>query len=333
MAKRVNIKQLKEESDGIIYYIVPNAKTLLKAGYIYCGYIMNNEDINNIYEDLLVDYSLFGNELDLMISYCKMTKEVYDAFVNDYCEEFGKTNEEIQNQIKESVRVTKDEKGKNISHCDVILYHGYIFKSKQTEFKEYFIESANSLGCMLKFIKYSKDTKEKEIKTKETITKAPKIKKPKENIIKDEVKSTGKSNNKSSVKENIKSNEKENNDKKENNEKETKPSEVKEDTKIDLVQGKKTKSRVLRKPKQIIDDDLLADEPKGETVKEEVKEVKKTKKEIKNEKSSDQPKKVSLSHKPVFNNLDDNDIVEDDNVEDDSDDCDFEEINNAPKLN
>ena len=313
MAKRVNIKQLKEESDGIIYYIVPNAKSLLKAGYIYCGYIMNNEDINNIYEDLLVDYSLFGNELDLMISYCKMTKEVYDAFVNDYCEEFGKTNEEIQDQIKESVRVTKNEKGKNISHCDIILYHGYIFKSKQTDFKEYFIESANNLGCVLKFIKYSKDTKETK---KETITKTPKIRKPKETIIKDEVKSTGKSNNKSSVKEVA-------------NEKENKPSEVKEDTKIDLVQGEKTKSRVLRKPKQIIDDNLLADEPKGETVKE----VKRTKKEIKNEKSSDQPKKVSLSHKPVFNNLDDNDIVEDDNVEDDSDDCDFEEINNAPKLN
>ena len=313
MAKRVNIKQLKEESDGIIYYIVPNAKSLLKAGYIYCGYIMNNEDINNIYEDLLVDYSLFGNELDLMISYCKMTKEVYDAFVNDYCEEFGKTNEEIQDQIKESVRVTKNEKGKNISHCDIILYHGYIFKSKQTDFKEYFIESANSLGCVLKFIKYSKDTKETK---KETITKTPKIRKPKETIIKDEVKSTGKSNNKSSVKEVA-------------NEKENKPSEVKEDTKIDLVQGEKTKSRVLRKPKQIIDDNLLADEPKGETVKE----VKRTKKEIKNEKSSDQPKKVSLSHKPVFNNLDNNDIVEDDNVEDDSDDWDFEEINNAPKLN
>lgn len=312
MAKRVNIKQLKEESDGIIYYIVPNAKSLLKAGYIYCGYIMNNEDINNIYEDLLVDYSLFGNELDLMISYCKMTKEVYDAFVNDYCEEFGKTNEEIQDQIKESVRVTKNEKGKNISHCDIILYHGYIFKSKQTDFKEYFIESANNLGCVLKFIKYSKDTKETK---KETITKTPKIRKPKETIIKDEVKSTGKSNNKSSVKEVA-------------NEKENKPSEVKEDTKIDLVQGKKTKSRVLRKPKQIIDDNLLADEPKGEK-----EEVKRTKKEIKNEKSSDQPKKVSLSHKPVFNNLDDNDIVEDDNVEDDSDDCDFEEINNAPKLN
>ena len=312
MAKRVNIKQLKEESDGIIYYIVPNAKSLLKAGYIYCGYIMNNEDINNIYEDLLVDYSLFGNELDLMISYCKMTKEVYNAFVNDYCEEFGKTNEEIQDQIKESVRVTKNEKGKNISHCDIILYHGYIFKSKQTDFKEYFIESANNLGCMLKFIKYSKDTKE--IK-KETITKTPKIRKPKETIIKDEIKSTGKSNNKSSVKEVV-------------NEKENKPSEVKEDTKIDLVQGEKTKSRVLRKPKQIIDDNLLADEPKGEK-----EEVKRTKKEIKNEKSSDQPKKVSLSHKPVFNNLDDNDIVEDDNVEDDSDDCDFEEINNAPKLN
>ena len=314
MAKRVNIKQLKEESDGIIYYIVPNAKSLLKAGYIYCGYIMNNEDINNIYEDLLVDYSLFGNELDLMISYCKMTKEVYDTFVNDYCEEFGKTNEEIQDQIKESVRVTKNEKGKNISHCDIILYHGYIFKSKQTDFKEYFIESANSLGCMLKFIKYSKDTKETK---KETITKAPKIRKPKETIIKDEVKSIGKSNNKSSVKEVV-------------NEKENKPSEVKEDTKIDLVQGEKTKSRVLRKPKQIIDDNLLADETKGETVKEEIK---RTKKEIKNEKSSDQPKKVSLSHKPIFNNLDDNDIVEDDNVEDDSDDCDFEEINNAPKLN
>lgn len=313
MAKRVNIKQLKEESDGIIYYIVPNAKSLLKAGYIYCGYIMNNEDINNIYEDLLVDYSLFGNDLDLMISYCKMTKEVYNAFVNDYCEEFGKTNEEIQDQIKESVRVTKNEKGKNISHCDIILYHGYIFKSKQTDFKEYFIESANNLGCMLKFIKYSKDTKETK---KETITKTPKIRKPKETIIKDEIKSTGKSNNKSSVKEVV-------------NEKENKPSEVKEDTKIDLVQGEKTKSRVLRKPKQIIDDNLLADEPKGETVKE----VKRTKKEIKNEKSSDQPKKVSLSHKPVFNNLDDNDIVEDDNVEDDSDDCDFEEINNAPKLN
>ena len=326
MTKRVNIKQLKEESDGIIYYIVPNAKSLLKAGYIYCGYIMNNEDINNIYEDLLMDYSLFGNELDLMISYCKMTKEVYNAFVNDYCEEFGKTNEEIQNQIKESVRVTKDEKGKNISHCDVILYHGFIFKCKQTEFKEYFIESANSLGCMLKFIKYSKDTKEKETK-KETITKAPKIKKPKDKVIKDDVKSDVKDENKNNIKEN---NEKEDNDKKE-----TKPIEVKEDAKVDLVQGKKTKSKVLRKPKQIIDDDLLADEPKGETVKKEVKEVqtKRTKKEIKNEKSSDQPKKVSLSHKPIFNNLDDKDIIDNDNVEDDSDDCDFEEINNAPKIN
>lgn len=326
MTKRVNIKQLKEESDGIIYYIVPNAKSLLKAGYIYCGYIMNNEDINNIYEDLLMDYSLFGNELDLMISYCKMTKEVYNAFVNDYCEEFGKTNEEIQNQIKESVRVTKDEKGKNISHCDVILYHGFIFKCKQTEFKEYFIESANSLGCMLKFIKYSKDNKEKETK-KETITKTPKIKKPKDKVIKDDVKSDVKDENKNNIKEN---NEKEDNDKKE-----TKPIEVKEDAKVDLVQGKKTKSKVSRKPKQIIDDDLLADEPKGETVKEVVKEVqtKRTKKEIKNEKSSDQPKKVSLSHKPVFNNLDDKDIIDNDNVEDDSDDCDFEEINNAPKIN
>ena len=49
MAKRVNIKQLKEESDGIIYYIVPNAKSLLKAGYIYCDYLLNKEDIDSVY--------------------------------------------------------------------------------------------------------------------------------------------------------------------------------------------------------------------------------------------------------------------------------------------
>ena len=178
MAKRVNIKQLKEESDGIIYYIVPNAKSLLKAGYIYCDYLLKKEDIDSVYEDLLIDYSVFGNELDVMIGYCKQTKEVYDAFINDYCQEFDKTNEEIQNQIKDSVKVSKNEKGKNTSSYQTVLYHGNIFKCRQTEFKEYFIESANNIGCVLKFVKYSKE-EVKETK-KDSKPKNVRIKKQKE---------------------------------------------------------------------------------------------------------------------------------------------------------
>lgn len=297
MAKRVNIKQLKEESDGIIYYIVPNAKSLLKAGYIYCDYLLKKEDIDSVYEDLLIDYSVFGNELDVMIGYCKQTKEVYDAFINDYCQEFDKTNEEIQNQIKDSVKVSKNEKGKNTSSYQTVLYHGNIFKCRQTEFKEYFIESANNIGCVLKFVKYSKE-EVKESK-KDSKPKNVRIKKQKET--------------KEDVKDN-KANENKPDDK------------VKEDIKVDLVKGKTTKSKVSRKPKQIIDD--LTDEPK-ETVKEvkdeknEIKKVKETK-----QKPSDQPKKVSLSHKPI--GLDDELIDDNDEVEDDGD---FEEINNAPTLN
>lgn len=297
MAKRVNIKQLKEESDGIIYYIVPNAKSLLKAGYIYCDYLLKKEDIDSVYEDLLIDYSVFGNELDVMIGYCKQTKEVYDAFINDYCQEFDKTNEEIQNQIKDSVKVSKNEKGKNTSSYQTVLYHGNIFKCRQTEFKEYFIESANNISCVLKFVKYSKE-EVKETK-KDSKPKNVRIKKQKET--------------KEDVKDN-KANENKPDDK------------VKEDIKVDLVKGKTTKSKVSRKPKQIIDD--LTDEPK-ETVKEvkdeknEIKKVKETK-----QKPSDQPKKVSLSHKPI--GLDDELIDDNDEVEDDSD---FEEINNAPTLN
>lgn len=297
MAKRINIKQLKEESDGIIYYIVPNAKSLLKAGYIYCDYLLKKEDIDSVYEDLLIDYSVFGNELDVMIGYCKQTKEVYDAFINDYCQEFDKTNEEIQNQIKDSVKVSKNEKGKNTSSYQTVLYHGNIFKCRQTEFKEYFIESANNIGCVLKFVKYSKE-EVKETK-KDVKPKNVRIKKQKET--------------KEDVKDN-KANENKPDDK------------VKEDIKVDLVKKKTTKSKVSRKPKQIIDD--LTDEPK-ETVKEvkdeknEIKKVKETK-----QKPSDQPKKVSLSHKPIgldYELIDDNDEVEDDD--------DFEEINNAPTLN
>ena len=302
MAKRVNIKQLKEESDGIIYYIVPNAKSLLKAGYIYCDYLLKKEDIDSVYEDLLIDYSVFGNELDVMIGYCKQTKEVYDAFINDYCQEFDKTNEEIQNQIKDSVKVSKNEKGKNTSSYQTVLYHGNIFKCRQTEFKEYFIESANNIGCVLKFVKYSKE----EVKeTKEDV---------KDNVV-----------NKKETKElDNKSNENKPDDK------------VKEDIKVDLVKKKTTKSKVSRKPKQIIDDDLITDEPTGGTVKE-VKEDKEVIKDEKNEikkvketkqKPSDQPKKVSLSHKPI--DLDHELIDDNDEVEDDGD---FEEINNAPTLN
>lgn len=297
MAKRVNIKQLKEESDGIIYYIVPNAKSLLKAGYIYCDYLLNKEDIDSVYEDLLIDYSVFGNELDVMIGYCKQTKEAYDSFINKYCQEFNKTNEEIQKQIKESVKITENDKGKNTSSYQTVLYHGNIFKCRQTEFKEYFIESANNIGCVLKFVKYSKE-EVKETK-KDSKPKNVRIKKQKET--------------KEDVKDN-KANENKPDDK------------VKEDIKVDLVKGKTTKSKVSRKPKQIIDD--LTDEPK-ETVKEvkdeknEIKKVKETK-----QKPSDQPKKVSLSHKPIGL---DNDLIDDnDEVEDDSD---FEEINNAPTLN
>ena len=319
MAKRVNIKQLKEESDGIIYYIVPNAKSLLKAGYIYCDYLLKKEDIDSVYEDLLIDYSVFGNELDVMIGYCKETKEVYDAFINDYCQEFDKTKEEIQNQIKDSVKVSKNEKGKNTSSYQTVLYHGNIFKCRQTEFKEYFIESANNIGCVLKFVKYSKE-EVKETK-KDVKPKNVRIKKQKET--------------KEDVKDNV-VNKKETKEL-DNKSNENKPDDkVKEDIKVDWVKKKTTKSKVSRKPKQIIDDDLITDEPTGGTVKE-VKEDKEVVKDEKNEikkvketkqKLSDQPKKVSLSHKPI--GLDDELIDDNDEVEDDSD---FEEINNAPTLN
>ena len=319
MAKRVNIKQLKEESDGIIYYIVPNAKSLLKAGYIYCDYLLKKEDIDSVYEDLLIDYSVFGNELDVMIGYCKQTKEVYDAFINDYCQEFDKTNEEIQNQIKDSVKISKNEKGKNTSSYQTVLYHGNIFKCRQTEFKEYFIESANNIGCVLKFVKYSKE-EVKETK-KDSKPKNVRIKKQKET--------------KEDVKDNV-VNKKETKEL-DNKSNENKPTDKdKEDIKVDLVKKKTTKSKVSRKPKQIIDDDLITDEPTGGTVKE-VKEDKEVVKDEKNEikkvketkqKPSDQPKKVSLSHKPI--GLDDELIDDNDEVEDDSD---FEEINNAPTLN
>ena len=311
MAKRVNIKQLKEESDGIIYYIVPNAKSLLKAGYIYCDYLLNKEDIDSVYEDLLIDYSVFGNELDVMIGYCKQTKEAYDSFINKYCQEFNKTNEEIQKQIKESVKITENDKGKNTSSYQTVLYHGNIFKCRQTEFKEYFIESANNIGCVLKFVKYSKEVKETKKDSK------PKNVRKKQKETKEDVKKDVKDNviNKKEKELDNKANENKPDDK------------VKEDIKVDLVKGKTTKSKVSRKPKQIIDD--LTDEPK-ETVKEvkdektEIKKVKETK-----QKPSDQPKKVSLSHKPTINL--DNDLIDDnDEVEDDSD---FEEINNAPTLN
>lgn len=317
MAKRVNIKQLKEESDGIIYYIVPNAKSLLKAGYIYCDYLLKKEDIDNVYEDLLIDYSVFGNELDVMIGYCKQTKEVYDAFINDYCQEFDKTNEEIQNQIKDSVKVSKNEKGKNTSSYQTVLYHGNIFKCRQTEFKEYFIESANNIGCVLKFVKYSKE-EVKESK-KDSKPKNVRIKKQKEN--------------KEDVKDNVTVNKKETKEL-DNKSNENKPDDkVKEDIKVDLVKKKTTKSKVSRKPKQIIDDDLITDEPTGGTVKEDKEVVKDEKNEIKKvketkQKPSDQPKKVSLSHKPI--GLDDELIDDNDEVEDDGD---FEEINNAPTLN
>lgn len=320
MAKRVNIKQLKEELDGIIYYIVPNAKSLLKAGYIYCDYLLKKEDIDSVYEDLLIDYSVFGNELDVMIGYCKQTKEVYDAFINDYCQEFDKTKEEIQNQIKDSVKVSKNEKGKNTSSYQTVLYHENIFKCRQTEFKEYFIESANNIGCVLKFVKYSKE-EVKETK-KDSKPKNVRIKKQKET--------------KEDVKDNVTVNKKETKEL-DNKSNENKPDDkVKEDIKVDLVKKKTTKSKVSRKPKQIIDDDLITDEPTGETVKE-VKEYKEVVKDEKNEikkvketkqKPSDQPKKVSLSHKPI--GLDDELIDDNDEVEDDGD---FEEINNAPTLN
>ena len=252
------------------------------------------------------------------------SKEVYDAFINDYCQEFDKTNEEIQNQIKDSVKVSKNEKGKNTSSYQTVLYHGNIFKCRQTEFKEYFIESANNIGCVLKFVKYSKE-EVKETK-KDSKPKNVRIKKQKET--KEDVKKDVKED----VKDNVTVNKKETKEL-DNKSNENKPNDkVKEDIKVDLVKKKTTKSKVSRKPKQIIDDDLITDEPTGGTVKEDKEVVKDEKNEIKKvketkQKPSDQPKKVSLSHKPI--GLDD-ELIGDNEVEDDGD---FEEINNAPTLN
>lgn len=247
-------KTAKVGSDGVIYYIVPNANSLLKSGYIYCNYLMdnnaNNESITNIRDKLMSIYSTCGNEIDIMIAKCADTENVFGTFLNNYCLAYGKTHEEIEQQIKDNKKIMNDGE-KDIEIEDKIFYHNNVFKAKQTDLKETLIEASTTCGYMLKFVKYADmfavGVADKVIK-KGTKKPAPK-KENKETVKSKDVKL-------------------------ESPKKDDKKEEDKKDDKKDEKEDEKPKSKVIRKPKP---EEKKDDEKKVET-KTEAKSVKLNKK-------------------------------------------------------
>lgn len=264
----------KTEADGIIYYIIPNTSCVLKSGYIYCNYLMddneNKDNMNTMREKLMRLYSTNGKDLSIMLSYCSDTKDVFSEFINRCCIEF--TDEKTDKSEETSlIEMKKFE------------FHNNIFKIKQTELKEALKLAANVKGYTLKFINFTEMHKVELVDSSKPITK--KTRKTPEKKSKD-VKLNKKDDKKEEVKEEVKK-------------EETKKEEVKETT---------TKSKVPRKTKPIEESDEEADEEADKETKPKVKQTPKV------ETKPEGAKKVGLKKKQVveedFDDIDDIDAVQ-----------------------
>ncbi len=129
-------------TDGLIYYIVPCNKTVLKSNYIYCGYlILDNEQKETIIDikKRLTKLYAIKDSLPLYIIKTPETKKIYDMLVDKFTTE---------------------------------THHDNIFMTNQTELKE------NSVVIGSKPNKKKKDTNDKEVKVPNRTKKS--IEEPKE---------------------------------------------------------------------------------------------------------------------------------------------------------
>ena len=169
-------------TDGLIYYIVPCNKTVLKSNYIYCGYlILDNEQKETIVDikKRLTKLYAIKDSLPLYIIKTPETKKIYDMLVDKFTPE---------------------------------IHHDNIFMTNQTELKEKITDIGYELNYVLKVVNYEKensvvigskpdkkkkDTNDKEIKVpnrtkksieepKETKQETPKQETPKQETPKQE---------------------------------------------------------------------------------------------------------------------------------------------------
>ena len=150
-------------TDGLIYYIVPCNKTVLKSNYIYCGYlILDNEQKETIVDikKRLTKLYAIKDSLPLYIIKTPETKKIYDMLVDKFTPE---------------------------------THHDNIFMTNQTELKEKITDIGYELNYVLKVVNYEKensvvigskpdkkkkDTNDKEIKVSNHTKKS--IEEPKE---------------------------------------------------------------------------------------------------------------------------------------------------------
>ena len=150
-------------TDGLIYYIVPCNKTVLKSNYIYCGYlILDNEQKETIVDikKRLTKLYAIKDSLPLYIIKTPETKKIYDMLVDKFTPE---------------------------------IHHDNIFMTNQTELKEKITDIGYELNYVLKVVNYEKensvvigskpdkkkkDTNDKEIKVPNRTKKS--IEEPKE---------------------------------------------------------------------------------------------------------------------------------------------------------
>lgn len=251
---KAKAKVEKLEIDGMIYYIIPNGNCNIKSGFIYCNYLMNNnetnETINSIKTKLTQVYSTTGQELNLMIGKCADTQTVYGTFLSKTCIPFDEP-------LKEGDTMT-DEEGNEI--VMKISYHDNIFKAKQTELKEALVEAASVCGISIRFVNYAdlfSVGKTDQIKKRNPVKKQPKKDKPEGT-------------------KNVKLNKKD--DDKKSDEKDDKKSDDKkvEDKKADDKKPEAKKSAVPRKPGKINkkntgDDEVLVGDEENKPKKPSLK--------------------------------------------------------------
>lgn len=249
-----NVKKVVQTKpkDGIIYFTVSNANCLLKSGYFYCNYLLDNneqkDNIDSMQQKLSNVYSATGETIDLVYAACVDTKNIFERFVSDYCIGFG--DEEVEGKIKN---------------------HANIFKSTATILKQYLNSAAIKCGFDITF----KTTKQSnavkvhtgEAKTKpvarkvikgsrKTETKTEEFELPLKKDNKDEVKDDKKDVKKDEVKkEDVKENKNTKKNIKDDDEEFDEEVKKMEEEEKEEKEKPKTQKRIIKKTRQIIDDD------------------------------------------------------------------------------
>jgi len=160
--------------DGFVYIVSAGPSGCFSIGFKK-GTVKEiaDQSFNNSAKKVFDDHKLYsktglGSAVKFVL--CIDCKKVFEEFKTNYCEEYKKTPAEVEQQIIDNQKTSKDPKGKLVVVNKKVLYHDDMYTGTLTDLKNVIITAYRKIHDVNKTIKFETYDDSKIVKPKAKTT-------------------------------------------------------------------------------------------------------------------------------------------------------------------